>query len=167
VKKWLIPVVIVVVIAVGVGGFFGGRATGGSSSDGMPAAAGEFSGQIPGDGTVPEGVPSGGTNGSGFSGRDGGSMIAGSIIAADDSSITIQTSDGSTKIVLLSDSTSISKTEEGAQSDLVTGEDVTISGTTNDDGSVTATRIQLGVSLLQGEQGDGPSSGSTTTTAAP
>ena len=92
-------------------------------------------GQMPADGNVPSGFP----GGSGAGGRTGGNMISGSIIAADESSITVKTTDGSSKIILVSDSTSISKTEDAAQSDLITGEDVMVTGTSNDDGSVTAT----------------------------
>jgi hypothetical protein len=81
------------------------------------------------------------------SGRDGGNMTSGTIIAADDTSITIQTTGGSTKIVLVSASTSITKTVDAGPSDLVTGENVVVAGTVNDDNSVTASSIVLGSGL--------------------
>ncbi|MCL4371146.1 MAG: DUF5666 domain-containing protein [Chloroflexi bacterium] len=159
-KKWLIAVVVVLVIAVGVGAFFGGRASAGSSTQ-TPNTNGQAtteSGQFPGNGTP----PSGDLAVTGANGVPGRNMVAGSIIAADDSSITVKTSDGNSKIILVSGSTSISKTQDAAQSDLVIGEDVVVSGTSNDDGSITATRIELGGSLPQVTP---PSGGSTTTTA--
>lgn len=165
-KKWQIALVVVVIIAVGVGAFFGGRATGGGNAA-TTASTGQVAGQ--GNGTRPNGMQGpGGTGDFAGPGGNGRNMISGSILAADASSITIQTSDGSTKLVLLSGSTTISKTADGSVSDLVTGKDVMVIGTTNTDGTVTATGIQLGVSLLQGSQGGPPTGGgsSTTTTSA-
>ena len=91
-----------------------------------------------------------GAGGAGFPGANGvrgGGAVSGSIIAADSSSITVKTTDGSTKIVLLSSSTTVSKVSEGSQSDLTTGQNVIVTGTTNNDGSVTATRVELGATL--------------------
>jgi hypothetical protein len=158
VKKWQIAVVIVTVIAVALGALFGGRAWGaGGSSDGP--------GQLAGDGNGPwgrgDGLMPSDRQGPGI----GGNMVAGSIIAADETSITVKTSDGSTKIILVSGSTSISLTTEGSVSDLATGEPVVVSGTTNTDGTVTATNIRLGDTLgLAGAPGGIPPSGSTQTT---
>ena len=155
-KKWQIAVVVAAVIAVGVGALFGGRAWGasGSATNGAEEVAAS---QVGGDGTMPPGMP-----GDGFGqfgglggGRNGGNMVSGSIIAADESSITIKTSDGSTKIVLVSGSTSISVSSEGSMADLDTGEDVVISGTTNDDGTITAESITVGASLPQGGMAPG------------
>jgi hypothetical protein len=152
----MIAVVVVVVIAVGVGAFFGGRATGGPSTQAASAngQANGQPGQMPTDGSLPSGTRDG-------SGSSRGDMISGSIIAADDSSITIKTSDGSSKIVLISDSTSISKTEDASKSDLITGEEVMVTGTSNEDGSVTATRVSLGASIPSG--GTPPSDGTAPT----
>ncbi|MBC7293407.1 MAG: hypothetical protein H5T84_04735, partial [Thermoleophilia bacterium] len=57
---------------------------------------------------------------------------------------------GSSKIVLYSGSTTMVKTLEATAADLATGQEVVITGSENSDGTVTAQRIQLGVSLPQG-----------------
>jgi len=89
--------------------------------------------------------------GNGFAGANGtarrGGAVSGSVIAADATSITVKTSDGGTKIVLVSGSTTVSKVSEGAQADLTVGQNVIVTGTTNTDGSVSATRVQVGATL--------------------
>lgn len=75
--------------------------------------------------------------------RTGGRQVIGEIISQDDKSITVKLQDESTKIVLLSDKTSINKATEVSKSDLKTGEKVGVFGTENTDGSVTAQNIQL------------------------
>lgn len=72
-----------------------------------------------------------------------GGMFSGEILSQDDKSITVKLADGSTKIIILGDSTTYSKTETGAKSDLKIGTQVGIFGTTNSDGSITASDIQL------------------------
>ena len=85
-----------------------------------------------------------GTRGAGAGGagmRAG--TVNGSILSMDANSITVKLSDGSTKIVLLSGSTTYSNTASASQSDLKTGSTVAVFGTPNSDGSVTATNVQL------------------------
>jgi hypothetical protein len=142
-KKWqMYTLAAVVVIGVGVGCLFGGKAWGdsGSSSSIDQLMANGGPGLRRGDGSMPAGAPGG---------RNGGNMVSGSIIAIDADSITVQTTDGSTKIVLLSSSANISLVTSGSTSDLKTGENVVISGTTNTDGTVTATSIRLGEVIAQ------------------
>lgn len=72
-----------------------------------------------------------------------GGQVIGEILNKDDSSITVKMPDSSSKIVLLSNNTSISKTAKGSEEDLTVGQQVMVLGTSNTDGSVTARNIQL------------------------
>jgi hypothetical protein len=57
--------------------------------------------------------------------------------------MTVKIADGSSKIVLLGASVTVSKTSDGSKDDLKTGAKVGVFGTDNSDGSVTAQNIQL------------------------
>lgn len=78
-----------------------------------------------------------------FQQRGMGRPVSGEIISSDDKSITVKLQDGSSKIVLFSDKTTINKASEGSKDDLKTGEKVVAYGTENSDGSITAANIQL------------------------
>lgn len=83
-----------------------------------------------------------------FGQRDAGLQgfrpVNGEIISFDDKSITVKLQDGSSKIVLLTETTTISKTADATKiDDLKVGEKVAAFGTENSDGSVTAQSIQL------------------------
>lgn len=80
-------------------------------------------------------------------GDNGGAMgrggSVGTILSMDDNSVTIKLIDGSSKIILLSETTKYSDSKDATKSDLKIGSDVSAFGTPNSDGSVTATSIQL------------------------
>lgn len=76
-------------------------------------------------------------------GGQGFRPVSGEIIGEDDKSITVKLQDGSSKIVLVSEKTSINKASEGTKEDLKEGEKVMVLGQENSDGSVTAQNIQL------------------------
>jgi hypothetical protein len=75
--------------------------------------------------------------------RSGFRPVVGEIIASDDTSVTVKTQDGSTKIIILSAATEINKAAKGDKGDLSSGSRVMVVGTENSDGSVTAQSIQL------------------------
>jgi hypothetical protein len=79
--------------------------------------------------------------------RMGGGQIIGTITAGDGKTVTVQLQDGSSKIALISATTTINKASAGTTTDLKTGEKVAIFGSTNADGSVTAQSIQLNPSI--------------------
>jgi hypothetical protein len=157
-KPWLIAVVAVVVIAVGAGGFFGGKAVGGGTPTAAEAVKALQSMTPQEMQQALSGVRANGGTGGTFGNRANGSggFVSGSVISQDGDSITVKLADGSTKIVLVSGSTTINLSESGSMSDLAVGKDVSVTGSTNSDGSVTATRIQIGT--LQG-LGNGPPAG--------
>lgn len=78
--------------------------------------------------------------------------VIGQIVSEDSKSITVKLPDGSSKIVLLSSSTKINKQVAGSQSDLKSGENVAVIGSTNSDGSVTAQAIQLNPQMRFGRK---------------
>lgn len=131
------PVVIAIVVAViiGVLAFFGGMKY-------QQTVRGNFrAGQFGGNGNymMQGGQRGGGPNG----GRGAGFRPAiGEIISSDDKSITVKMDDGSSKIVLVSDSTTINKTDPGSKTDLKVGTKVGVFGQDNN-GTVTAQNIQI------------------------
>lgn len=69
--------------------------------------------------------------------------ISGEIIKKDEDSLTIKLRDGSTKIVFLTEKTTISKSTTGSKEDLKEKINVFILGQQNSDGSITAENIQI------------------------
>lgn len=132
-KNQVIIITILVAIIAGGAGFFGGMQY--QKSQRPNFANGQFNGA---NGQTRQG-------GQGFGGRVGqnGGAVLGEITSADDKSITVKLMDGSSKIVILSGSTSINKQANGTKDDFKTGTNVAVFGQANSDGSVTAQSIQL------------------------
>ncbi len=93
----------------------------------------------------------------------GSRPVNGEIVSQDANSITVKMRDGSSKIINLSDKTTINKASEGTKADLKTGENVTAFGTTNSDGSVTAQNVSIGGNMMYR---GGPSGSNNQTTPA-
>jgi hypothetical protein len=137
--KVIIPIILVIV-GLGVG-FFGGfefrnyqlgKTRSAFTAGGANGAAQRFTGSRTG------------ATGTGSAARmAGGGAVTGSILSTDASSMTVKLADGSTKIVLLSGTTTYSNTVSAAQTDLKTGVNVAVMGAANSDGSVTANNIQI------------------------
>ena len=92
------------------------------------------------------------SNGGGRGMRNGGGFITGQIITKDATSITVQLMAGGTassgqasgsKIIFLDSNTKITKSVDGTTNDLVVGEQVSVNGTANTDGSVNAQTVQI------------------------
>lgn len=130
--KKILPIIIALII-IGGGAFYGGMKYTGSRSPAGQFSRGDLSNA---GGRVLFGGPGGQRGGAGF--------VAGEILSKDDKSITIKLPDGGSKIVFFSDSTEIAKSVNGSISDLEVGKTVTANGTANSDGSITAQSIQLG-----------------------
>lgn len=122
-KNTILIVAIVLIVLAGIGGFFGGIQY--QKMQRGSFAVGQFRG--------------GGQGGN----VQGTRPVSGEIVNVDSSSMTVKLADGSTKIVILSNSTSINKADKGSRSDLKTGVKVAAFGTANSDGSITAQSIQL------------------------
>jgi len=72
-----------------------------------------------------------------------GEFTIGEVISKDETSITIKMQDGSTKIILVGSSAQIMKSTTGSVADLTVGTEVTITGSANSDGSLTAQSVQI------------------------
>ncbi len=122
-----ILMVIIALIAVGGGAFYGGMKYRESK--------------------IPQKPQIFGANASSSRARIGGQQMGGSasgeIIAKDDKSVTIKLRDGGSKIVFFADSTEIAKSVSGTPNDLEVGKSVVINGKANQDGSITAESMQL------------------------
>ena len=125
-KKNLIAPIIIAVLVSGAG-FFAGMKYQQSKQRNL---ARQFFGQM------------GGRQGAGAN-RLGFRPVNGEIIAADEKSITVKLQDGSSKIVIVSETTQINKAEQATKEDLKVGEKVAVFGQENSDGSLTAQNIQI------------------------
>lgn len=131
-KQLSVTTVILITIIVAALGFFGGM-----QYTKMQRGAGRFGAQGFG-----QGGPGGG--GKFFGNGNGGNRpVMGQVSSIDQKTITVKMPDGSSKIIILSSSTAINKQATGTKDDIKTGENILVIGTSNSDGSVTATNIQL------------------------
>lgn len=142
-------IVAVVVVIVGAGAFFAGM-----KFQETKATTSQNQKQFQG------GNRQGMRNGQPFAsdqGRFAGGATMGEIISSDDKSVTIKLDDGSSKIVLLSDTLTVTKTDTGSKADLKIGVKVGVFGMSNSDGTITAQSIQLNP-MFRGPAGMGQNS---------
>ncbi len=127
---------------MGVVGFFGGYKYGQGKTTG-----------IPGNRQINFlGGPAGATGATRRFGTTGNNFVNGTILSKDESGITVQTRGGlpgsatsttGSKIVIVSNNTQIFKAVQGTSADLTVGENVTVTGTDNPAGALTAQTIQV------------------------
>lgn len=138
-KQTLTIVIVVAVIAVG-GSFFAGMKYAGSQSSTVtmqnfqnlsPAERQQRLQQLGGSGR----------GGRGAGGMGGGTF--GEILSKDDKSLTLKLRTGGSKIIFFDQKVEIGKFVTGNLSDLTVGASVSVNGTSNTDGSVTASSIQI------------------------
>ncbi len=130
-KKTIIVIVIAAVIAGGAG-FYGGMLYGQSTNANSRANLNRQGAGL-----------AMGTGQRGGSAQQNGGFSGGEIIKKDNNSITVKLTNGSSQIILFSDSTKVGKQAEGSAADLIVGEQVTVTGSKNQDGSLTAQSIQI------------------------
>lgn len=117
----------IIVIVFTTGGFFGGLTYQRSK---IPTyARGQFNMNL--------------QNGQQARNRVGGEQTVGQILSLDPTTLTVKLPDGSSKIVLLTSTTTYTATTESTQSTLKVGDTIATFGRTNTDGSITAQNIQL------------------------
>ena len=139
--KKLIPIIILAIIIIGGGAFYGG----------MKYAQNKVQGgfqnlrNLSSEERQQRLQQMGADVGAGFrSGNSGGSdFISGKIISKDDKSLTVKLPNGGSKIIFFSESTEISKFASGSANDLEIGKTITVNGTANQDGSITSNSIQI------------------------
>jgi len=87
--------------------------------------------------------PAGQFGGQNTGNRNGGGFTAGEILSMDTQSITIKLQNGGSKIIFYTNKTPVSKMVDGTSADLVTGNQITVMGSTNPDGSINAESVQI------------------------
>jgi hypothetical protein len=125
--------IVALVIGIGVG-WLGADAVSAHTPGGQ-FARGTSSGTFTGRGGATAGTRPGGFG--------GGAMLAGTVVSESANSLTLNTRDGSSHVVLITPQTTIVKSVDGSLSDLAAGDTVIVSGSTDTSGATTATMIQL------------------------
>jgi len=128
-KNMMVLLTVILIVVAAAGGFYAGLQY-------QKSQGAQFAGRS-------------GANGQGFGGRFGGanganfSPVRGQILSISDNSITVKQQDGTTKIVVVSSTTAFANTQKAEKTDLKTGDNVMVEGTTNSDGSVTASNVSI------------------------
>ena len=136
-KKTMIALAVVAIVLIAGASFFAGTKFGGRNLKGDFASR---SGMNP---TTRQQMMQ--KDGTGKMQGQGGRLnfIDGELVSRDNKNLTMKLADGGSKIILISDSTTVSKTTAGSIDELAPGCKLMINGDTNSDGSITAKTIQL------------------------
>lgn len=86
-------------------------------------------------------------------GRAGAGFTSGTIVSINGDTIIVQAADGTQKSITTTASTKVTQTSAGSVSGLTTGETITVVGTTDSTGNVTATTVAEGAGLRGGFSG--------------
>lgn len=139
---------IVLVLVVAGASFYGGMVYG-KNQAAASAATGPMNfpqGFQPGDGAPPFGGRGQGGTGGAFGAAAGNvadGMTFGEIESIDGNTLTLLTQAGGTVTIQVTDTTLIEKNASVDVTDLATGDTVIVSGSDNDDGSITARSVQV------------------------
>lgn len=144
-KRWVTPVLcLVAAIAIGL---FGGVLIGHSSASAANASSTSGFG----------GAPGGTTGGVGT--RTGGDLTSGTITSISGDVITLKLTDGTSVKVNTSSTTKVTKSDTAALTDLAKGDKLSVVGTTDSSGNVTATTVTEGATTMGGFGGGTPPTG--------
>ena len=142
-KKYILPVSLSIVFLI-VGFGFGVLFQKGHSKTSFSSRNGQFQmNQGAGNRPNQSGQTSQSQNGAGQRNGNGGLTI-GEITKIEDGSITLKTTDGSSKIVLISSDTTFTQSTSATKTDLKVGSKIMVTGATDSNsGSITGKTIQL------------------------
>ena len=132
---WVI-VILIALVAVGAGGFYGGTAYAANAAQQASNVRAQF---LDGRGGV-AGAGTGTTNGAGGAGFGGG--VVGTIKSISGDTIQVSTAQNVTTVTL-SGATTIQKSVTASTADLQVGQQITVRGQRDASGNVAATSIQL------------------------
>lgn len=135
-KNNLIIAVVITVLVSGGGGFYAGIKYQKDKAPIFPENIEQMRGQI----------------GQRNSSTRGLNTVMGKIIGTDESSITVQLADDSSKIIIVTEGTMINRSEAGTADDLREGSEVVVNGQPNSDGSISAQNIQIGTGFMKGSR---------------
>jgi len=134
--------IVIAVVAFGAGWGIKGSSSP-AATNGASATAGAFSGAGGAGGAR-------GFGGAGRAGGAGGGLVVGTVVSVDPTSISVAlpnststTATTGSTVVLYSTGTNILKSVIGSAADLSVGESVTVQGSANSDGSMSASTIQI------------------------
>lgn len=126
--KQIVSLVVVAIVFAG-GGFFGGMKYAQSKAPAIPAGRGQFAGQ--------------GFGGRGARGANGMAFVGGQVMSVDNGTITVKLMNGGSQIIILAPSTQFRKAVDGTAADVAVGKQITVTGSQNSDGSLTAQNVQI------------------------